>query len=85
MIQMFTFKLTFAYFYTEENNCFIYDDPGGSNLTMMYSMCFQSVLLFYHGVVVVVGFTTTCAIRANHQSYNPFHVLDTALCDKVCQ
>ena len=41
--------------------------------------------------VMVVGFTTTCAISAYHQYICGFEpcswrgVLDTTLCDKVCQ
>jgi hypothetical protein len=37
---------------------------------------------------MVVGFTTTYAITTNIVSLNPAHgqsVLDTTLCDKVCQ
>jgi len=40
---------------------------------------------------MVVGFTTTCAISAYHQESCEFEtcsgrgVLDTTLCDKVCQ
>ena len=40
---------------------------------------------------MVVGFTTTCAISAYHHQSCEFEpcswrgVLDTALCDKVCQ
>jgi hypothetical protein len=45
----------------------------------------------YTGSVVVVGFTTTCAISAYHHYSCEFEsrswrgVLDTSLCDKVCQ
>ena len=41
--------------------------------------------------IMVVGFTTTCAISAYHHSSFEFKprslrdVLDTTLCDKVCQ
>ena len=40
---------------------------------------------------MVVGFTTTCAINAYHQQSREFDpcswrgVLDTTVCDKVCQ
>ena len=34
---------------------------------------------------MVVGFTTTCAISASHHKCSRRGVLDTILCDKVCQ
>ena len=34
---------------------------------------------------MVVGFTTACAISAYHQPRSWWGVLDTTLCDKVCQ
>ena len=34
---------------------------------------------------MVVGFTTICAISAYHHKRSWRDVLDTTLCDKVCQ
>jgi hypothetical protein len=45
----------------------------------------------YQIILLVVGYTTTCAISAYHYKKCEFEprslrgVLDTTLCDKVCQ
>jgi hypothetical protein len=66
----------------------------GHSLLILQSDDIMDVLFCrdHHGRdCMVVGFTTTCAISAYHHQSCEFEpcswggVLDTALCDKVCQ